>query len=175
MSMSATSSCATFALIGALLLSLLQPVSTQTAVGGVGGCKTFNLTASIDSTLTIRHFSTYFDTTECLRATVSNYNYTSDLWSTMCQADIRGGGGVNVTLIPESACVPRTLMPGETGTFRMEYAACSDDCTSACNCGPTTELPLARVDKHYQYRDQLCDADGTCVEDSNAPSGVPSS
>ena len=148
------------------LLLLLQPKSPQqVSAVGVGGCKTFNLTSSIDSTLTIRHLSTYFDTTECLRATVSTYDDLSDMWSTMCQADIRGGGGTNITLIPESSCIPHTLLPGETGTFRMEYASCSDNCTSACNCGPTMELPLGRLDEHYLYMDELCDADGTCVED----------
>ena len=154
------------------LVSLFCPqqfiasVSAQTTYGTpVGGCKSFNLTTTADSTLTIKHFSAYFDTTECLRATVSTYDDFTDMWSTMCQADVRGGGGINITLIPESSCVPHTLLPGETGIFRMEYASCSENCTSACNCGPTMELPLGRLDEHYLYLDQLCDADGTCVED----------
>ena len=147
-------------------LQFIAPASAQTTYGTpVGGCKSFNLTTTADSTLTIKHFSAYFDTTECLRATVSTYDDFTDMWSTMCQADVRGGGGINITLIPESACVPHTLLPGETGIFRMEYASCSDNCTSACNCGPTMELPLGRLDEHYLYLDQLCDADGTCVED----------
>ena len=147
-------------------LQFIAPVSAQTTYASpVGGCKSFNLTTTADSTLTIKHFSAYFDTTECLRATVSTYDDFTDMWSIMCQADIRGGGGINITLIPESACVPHTLLPGETGIFRMEYASCSDNCTSACNCGPTTELPLGRLDEHYLYLDQLCDSDGTCVED----------
>ena len=145
----------------------IAPVSAQTTYGTLAsGCKSFNLPTTADSTLTSKHFSAYFDTTECLRATVSTYDGFTDMWSTMCQADVRGGGGINVTLIPESSCVPHTLLPGETGIFRMEYASCSDNCTSACSCGPTTELPLGRLDEHYLYLDQLCDADGTCVEDA---------
>ena len=73
----------------------IAPVSAQTTTYGTlaSGCKSFNLTTTADSTLTIKHFSAYFDTTECLRATVSTYDDFTDMWSTMCQADVRGGGG----------------------------------------------------------------------------------
>mmetsp|Transcript_3490 Transcript_3490/g.7576 ORF Transcript_3490/g.7576 Transcript_3490/m.7576 type:complete len:226 (+) Transcript_3490:346-1023(+) len=175
-----------------LLTSLLamQQVSSQLAFGDVvaAGCKSFNMTTEADSILTIRHFSAYFDTTACLRTTISAYDESTGIWSLMCTADVRGGGSVNVTIIPESACIPHVVLPGETAIFKIEYASCSDNCTSPCDCEAIYEIPLGELDEHYWYTDQLCDADGTCVEDpvvdviamgylmgnSSAPSQFPS-
>ena len=134
----------------------------------MGGCKHFNITTGSTQSLSIDHFSTVFDTNECMRVTVHQYA-GDNVWNLICFGDFKGNGVGNHTAIPKSFCDTVTVPPETTMTFKLDYTVCNENCTFACNCEEYNEPIMPSLGEHYLYADQLCDSDSTCSAPTPAP------